>query len=128
MDLSKFPETKNQPSKRNEDYEAENIVSELESGTLNCGDDKFCAILQKNYDEPVDVECVAKDKCKFSDFPIFSNVKFLFSLARPLVNGGPRHLTPRQRRCRRRLPLPNGKTRNASKVLKSDRASEQNRY
>jgi hypothetical protein len=66
--LSKFPETNDKTSKRNEDYEAENIVSELESGMLNCGDDKFCSILQKNYEEPVDVECVANDKCNIKIF------------------------------------------------------------
>ena len=74
VDLSSYPD--DTTSKRSEDITAQNIVDELESGTLQCDGDKFCEILQKNYDEPVNVECVKKDRCKsllfvLQNWPIF---------------------------------------------------------
>lgn len=75
VDLSSYPD--DTTSKRSEDITAQNIVDELESGTLQCDGDKFCEILQKNYDEPVNVECVKKDR---SSLVVISMVVLIISL------------------------------------------------
>ena len=122
VDLSSYPD--DTTSKRSEDITAQNIVDELESGTLKCDGDKFCEILQKNYEEPVNVECVKKDRCKLLLFvfwkiwPRFYPIwpVFSFSFTSCHINGGVDYLTAYQCYCRRNLSLSNRETRSPTKA------------